>query len=650
MVERNFILDRLRSKRVTIDEFNYDKLEAPPIAAYFSPFDIANLNQIARSLKYSARPKEKYDAIDKIMRSRGFQKIAAGTNRICYRCLEDTRFVAKVAYDAVGIGDNPREFRNQFLLKPFVTKIFEVTPCGTLAFAERVNPITSREEFLSMAEDIFTAINEWFIGEYVLEDIGVDYFMNWSCRTSFGPVLLDYPYVYKLDGNKLYCNAPDINTLSGCCDGEIDYDDGFNHLYCKKCGAQYKAVELAKDIEENKVIIKKQGDIRMKVSLKGGSSNVSRTVTTGEFADHAKSIPNSSGMKISLKGGSTDNVVSDVEVKKVETPVLSVNGDATINENEEVNEMTDVVVDENSANEPEEVIEATKSEEKDVRLVSPVIFAPEEKADNKTKFYDLVKELAEMVHNCEDYDLNRTIVRDTLSECFGSDIEPAEDADPLTTINNHLMDYADEVDEDVVEDVLSYWLEKKFIITTTAENIDIQYDKEHEALLFKVSPIVQTVEFEENDNDTEPSEDFIPRIIYREEVSADMYYPFKDIISQLANIGYKLVEVDSSTEEFEYGEPRYFAGVIKKISEVFVESTDEDNVILVVDENGNYLTTGEENNIIAIDCLDDKHVDGLAVVPKEWLQNSILAKKVEDTEPSAVEEKTGAFPPTTSEE
>ena len=35
-----------------------------------------------------------------------------------------------------------------------------------------------------------------------MADIGTNFFMNWGIRPGFGPVLLDYPYVYELDGNK----------------------------------------------------------------------------------------------------------------------------------------------------------------------------------------------------------------------------------------------------------------------------------------------------------------------------------------------------------------------------------------------------------------------------------------------------------------
>lgn len=275
---RNYILDRIKSRTMTKGEFNFDRLQAPPLCMLLSPFDIQELHSIATSLKWSAKPQLRYQAIDNVMRRRGFIKFVAGTNRVAYRHPEDTRFLIKIACDDVGMRDNPAEYNNQFIFKPFVTKCFEVSPCGTVGVFERVNPITSREEFLSVAEDIFEVINEWFIGEYVVADFGSKFFMNWGIREGFGPVLLDYPYMYKLDGNKLYCKAPDPYSPTGKCDGVIDYDAGYNFLHCTKCGVVYKAKELEQKIKNHSVIVEKKGEIKMKIKVSGGSKNIQEKV------------------------------------------------------------------------------------------------------------------------------------------------------------------------------------------------------------------------------------------------------------------------------------------------------------------------------------------------------------------------------------
>lgn len=176
------VLDLLYKEMRSPLDFNFDMLTAPPLLSLLTPQDISILNSIARSVKLSGKITEKYKLIDQVMRSRGFVKLHAGTNRVVYRHIEDQRIVAKIAVDKVGLNDNPAEFRNQFLLKPFVTRVFEVSPCGTVGIMERVDPIMSREEFASIADDVFNLITKVFIGKYILEDIGASFFMNWGLR------------------------------------------------------------------------------------------------------------------------------------------------------------------------------------------------------------------------------------------------------------------------------------------------------------------------------------------------------------------------------------------------------------------------------------------------------------------------------------
>lgn len=240
-------------KRKSALEFNYDSLWAPPIRFLLSQQDINELYKIATSLKYNDNIEKKYELIDAIMRPRGFKRGNCGTNRVVYNFLEDTSFCMKIALDRVGIKDSPREFKNQEFFKPFCCKIFEVDPTGVIACVERVNPISSIEEFVSIADDVFNMMVTKIIGKYVVDDLGTEKFMNYGIRynsngIAFGPVVLDYPYAYELDGAKLHCTKPiQIGNKEFVCGGEIDYDAGLNNLVCCKCGRTYSARELAKD-------------------------------------------------------------------------------------------------------------------------------------------------------------------------------------------------------------------------------------------------------------------------------------------------------------------------------------------------------------------------------------------------------------------
>ena len=59
MVDRNYVLQLMKSKNTSIDDFKYDKLSCPPISAMFTPEDIWRLKSIATSIKYSAKTKLK---------------------------------------------------------------------------------------------------------------------------------------------------------------------------------------------------------------------------------------------------------------------------------------------------------------------------------------------------------------------------------------------------------------------------------------------------------------------------------------------------------------------------------------------------------------------------------------------------------------
>jgi hypothetical protein len=94
-------------------------------------------------------------------------------------------------------------------------------------------------------------------GKYLLADVGTEYFMNSALRDGFGPVLLDFPYLYEInDANALVCKKPDNNSPIGICGGLIDYDAGFNNLVCNKCGKIYRAQEIGSYLKTEQVITK----------------------------------------------------------------------------------------------------------------------------------------------------------------------------------------------------------------------------------------------------------------------------------------------------------------------------------------------------------------------------------------------------------
>ena len=289
-MSRVSLLEQLKVERKSALEFEFEKLWAPPIMSLFTPADIQELIRIATSIRYNGNINKKYELIDAVMRRRGFRRAHCGTNRVVYNFLESSAFVAKVAIDKVGMIDSPAEYINQQYFQPFCCKIFEVDPSGVIAFVERVNPISSIEEFMSVADDVFNMMVTKIIGKYVVDDLGTNTFMNFGVRQNsngytFGPVIIDFPYVYELDGAKLKCQTEVLNKNTGqteICNGDIDYKPGFNGLICTKCGRTYRARDLAKSPENGGVLLRRKGAVKMKFSLKRGDKVVKTFDTNKE--------------------------------------------------------------------------------------------------------------------------------------------------------------------------------------------------------------------------------------------------------------------------------------------------------------------------------------------------------------------------------
>lgn len=254
----------LYAKKYNPDEealFNFNMLTGRSIYSMLSEYDIYQLYQIATDMKLSANLAEKIKRMNAILRPKGFERFGNGTNRIVYRSVCDNSILLKVAIDKVGLGDALKEMENQYKLAPFVTKIFDVHPSGIVASVERVIPIKSHKVLSLLSEDFYNLITKVFVGRFVMEDIGDEYFMNWGIREGFGLVLLDFPYLYELDGNKLICRAKSKLNPNIPCLGEIDYDIGFNHLVCKRCGMEYRAKDMAKLINERGIEMVRSNNI-----------------------------------------------------------------------------------------------------------------------------------------------------------------------------------------------------------------------------------------------------------------------------------------------------------------------------------------------------------------------------------------------------
>lgn len=298
---RSDIISKLYAKKGTALDFNYDALTAPPLASLIPYKDLEYMNKLVTSIKYNSKTDYKESEIKKVMNCYGFVRYTSGTHRVVYRHLDIPTIVAKISLNKSSLGDSIREYHNQFMLKPFCTKVFDVYPTGLIGIFERVEPFQSRDEFMSVAGDIFDFINSKIVGKYVVDDIGTASFMNYGIRKvgpysniSFGPVILDFPEVYPLDGDKLYCNKIDNGII---CGGVLDYDSGFNTIRCTRCGKIYEARELQKAIENNEVV--KKGETKNMSIVISRGSRVIKTVDSNRMGTNTIKPPKSKNKPVS---------------------------------------------------------------------------------------------------------------------------------------------------------------------------------------------------------------------------------------------------------------------------------------------------------------------------------------------------------------
>lgn len=286
MTDQN-VLSFLYKGTISKHELEWDSMCTYPLYNLITAEDIDYIRKLILSPRYSGNNKLKMEKIDEVMHFRGFTRLAGGTNRLVYTHPYASNAVFKVAIDSVGINDNPAEFKNQHYLKPYCTKVFECSPCGTIASFEKVDRFTNFDEFYSIADDYYYLITRIILGKYVMEDIGIDYWMNFGLRTSgldkkfCGPVILDFPYLFELDGRKLEC-LNDPNNDGNICHGEIDYDSGFNKLICKKCGRTYRARDLARTSDGSGILLRQKGGRRMKLEITRGDKVIKTYDTTVE--------------------------------------------------------------------------------------------------------------------------------------------------------------------------------------------------------------------------------------------------------------------------------------------------------------------------------------------------------------------------------
>lgn len=392
------IMSMYKGTTTSLGEY-FDTLQAPPLCSILTDYDIAEIRKIVTSVRLAGNVHRRLFGINEILAKRGLVKLAGGTNRVVYSHPMYPNIVIKIALDRVGMKDNPSEYYVQNLLKPFCTKIFEITEDGLIAVAEKVERVRNIKEYTEMSDDIYS-LYLYFVKEkgLVMEDIGVKFFMNWGNRPMFGPVILDFPYCYEIDPKKLHCK--NVDEYGRICNGEIDYDDCFNFLVCKRCGKIHRALEISKGRFEEAIadskLMRNLGGLKMEIKITRGNT-VEKTVNTPDVKKSIGKPAVAKYWRTKTKCNDATGVSSDVVKielrrgnKKVATDALYGTTLATIEEEAHFKVETnrhyeteveaakeEPVVEETAVEEPvveaQEVKESVKEEIEDSKTIEPEV-------------------------------------------------------------------------------------------------------------------------------------------------------------------------------------------------------------------------------------------------------------------------------------
>ena len=223
----------------------YDSWQSPPLTRWFTPQDVKFIEDVAVSPTLTTHPIEKYHLLDEFMASRGFKTEIGGTNRRFYSSVEFPQFGAKISTSFEGFKNNKDEFNVQHVLKPYCTKVYDITQSGAIALDE-VGIRVDKDSIVDYGDQIFDILDIVFRRRKIaMTDVGIATPKQWVIRRNFGPILCDFPSVVILDPKKCYCTKRiKRHGIEMPCNGLIDFDLGFNKMECTVCGQKYEIKSL----------------------------------------------------------------------------------------------------------------------------------------------------------------------------------------------------------------------------------------------------------------------------------------------------------------------------------------------------------------------------------------------------------------------
>lgn len=366
----------------------------------------------------------------------------------------------------------------------------------------------------------------------------------------------------------------------------------------------------------------------MEIEIKGGNKRANKSVVTGEYSNLEKKIPSKP-----IKG--RDEKLSNTKIKeKAKTEEAAKN---TKNE---------IVEDKKEAICPIEFDESLIK--KDSVIINPL-----------DRFKELVSEIENMVsENKENVKEFGEIIKSNFGNFFYEDEKPEKEESPSLEVLSKLMIKIGKMMEnlkydDSVTDSNEYKTNLELLVESTPLFLLEKMVKRLLEDYYYIGLKLERVNHLEDEEVTEI--EITPQIMVTDIENGEekSYVLFEDTLKTIfiedKNISY-FSNNNENSEESSYGKCKFWAGKVINVKDLF-EDEQPGKIIALIDEDGNYVTTGEENNIMAIDMIDDRSVQSSSIVSTQWLNETLeeLAKYSADkseVKEEKVEIPTGVLPPT----
>lgn len=425
------------------------------------------------------------------------------------------------------------------------------------------------------------------------------------------------------------------------------YDDGMNRLICSKCGCRYKAIELKKKIKDNEIIVRSKGEKKMKVKIKGGSVNANKVVSTesvnnDNFKDTVENILSRANtpevesnmkIKVNLKDKTyrvertEEPAVKEVKkvtpvVEEVKEEVKSVNGvtvetDEEYHPSEELQEFLKELDEEPVKAVEEEIV----VEDDDVEVVEP------EKKEVFTPF------------TIDESKINTNAIENTPKK---NPVEIIDDA--VDTIVKNLQEISiDVVKEDAINRMVSRIIsavpntgkafntimsicEAIFDNTEEDEYIDIVHSEKFLELIGRIfDPTISLDTVNKDGNNLNIDYNVVMNYGYDNNdvafVTDAKSLIIEDVFDEKEVKDETPAEsTEEDTEEYDpskYNGIAFANGVVIETTSIFPDA-EKDEIIVGVDEDGNYITNSE-GMIIGYNFINDCEVSTVDIVSKEWV-------------------------------